>query len=197
MVLPSQLLSVWFAWSISPLILFSCFHILAHQIFGLSGSFLISASWHLAEEPSALKENWSLFLVRCSCSSSPVALVISLLGLYARTKSPQWAVCWSSSDTVHRCNDSRLRACLPGAAVCVKASDIRFNGSIFTSISGKPLFIFFLWWRRDVPLTWRVLHFKGVIQNGWWGFYWALNGFGEWLIYDSLNKNIAQTVQVF
>lgn len=46
--------------------------------------------------------------------------------------------------TVHRCNDSRLRACLPGAAVSVKASDIRFKGSIFTSISGKLLFLLFL-----------------------------------------------------
>lgn len=181
MVLPWQLLRVWFALSSSPLILFSCFHILAHQIFGQSGSFLITASWHLAEELSALKENWSLFLVRCWCSSSPVAQSFHSSACMHAQNHLGWPFAGVHL-TVHWCNDSRLRACLPGAAVSVKASDIRLNGSIFTSISGKPLFIFFLWWRRGVPLTWRVLHLLGIIQNGRWSFYWDLNGFREWYV---------------
>lgn len=58
-----------------------------------------------------------------------------------------WPVCmhqitWNSSDTVNECNDSRLRARLPCAAMSVKASDIRFKGS-FSPLDLENIILFF------------------------------------------------------
>lgn len=82
-----------------------------------------------------------------SALSISSALIISLRGLYGSAKSPPYAIRWSSSDMLNCCNDSSLRACLPGVVTRVKASDISSKGPIFTSSSGSQHFTFSFWWR--------------------------------------------------